>query len=193
MTPDRTGPPQEAYRVATDAVAWLAEHGGLAARLPEGAAAGDLELSRPHEELFLGLDDLIEGRGLAAAKSGGWRYLVAHAGTPLASAATVTEESGATRFAQLDYGPFVHGTTAALRTAADLPDGGSEPARVVVVPALGFVAAWVEPATGGSVLVPAAPAPEGVTAGRAYPADELLPVLTELAIRMRSDEDGVGA
>jgi hypothetical protein len=193
MTPERTGPPQEAYRVATDAVAWLAEHGGLAARLPEGAAAGDLQLTQPHEELFLGLDDLIEGRGLAAARSGGWRYLVAHAGTPLASAATVTEETGTTRFSQLDYGPFVQGTTAALRTAAELPDAAPDPARVLVVPALGFVAAWVEPVSGEPLLVPAAPAPEGVTAGRAYPAGELIPVLADLATRMRSDEDGVGA
>jgi hypothetical protein len=192
MTPDRTEPPRESYRVATDAVAWLAEHGGLAARLPEGATAGDLELTQPHEELILGLDDLIAGRGLAAARSGGWRYLVAHQGNPVASAATVTEPGG-TRFSQLDYGPFVHGTTLALRAAADLPESETEPARVVVVPALGFVAAWVESADGASVLVPAAPAPEGVTAGRAYPADELLAVLAELAARVQSDEEGVGA
>ena len=64
MAPELKEPPPEAHRVASDAVGWLGRHGGLAARLPADVSVDDLELTKPHEELSLGLDDLTAGRGL---------------------------------------------------------------------------------------------------------------------------------
>ncbi len=193
MAPELEEPPPEAHRVASDAVGWLGRHGGLAARLPADVSVDDLELTKPHEELSLGLDDLTAGRGLGAAQPNGWHYLVAPGGAPLALAVTVTSPGGETRFTQLDYGPFVKGTSDALATAAALPGTVASHERVLAVPALGFVAAWVDQPDGTSLLVPVSPAPTGVEAGRAYPADELLAVLRRLAAERSAADGGVGA
>ncbi len=54
------------------------------------SAAGPLRLTEPQEVFTLGLADLVAGRGLEAARSTGWRYLVQEGDNVLAAAETVT-------------------------------------------------------------------------------------------------------
>ena len=55
---------------------------------------GTLALAQPHQIFSLGLADLVAGKGLGAAKSTGWRYLVQSGENALASAETAVTPAG---------------------------------------------------------------------------------------------------
>ena len=80
-------------------------------------------------------------------------------------------------------GPFVASTVAALQTVADLPQVETETIvpRLLTVPALNLMAIWVH-GSAEDLLVPLAPAPPGVEAGRQYAPTELFAGLHEQAL-----------
>ena len=57
-------------------------------------ATGPLQLTWPQQVFTLGLTDLVGGRGLEAAKSAGWLYLVQEGDKVLASAEAVSRGTG---------------------------------------------------------------------------------------------------
>lgn len=149
----------------------------LGALLPEA-----LSLSVPHAVFDLGIDDLAAGRGLEAARPGGWRYLVAGPGGAV-SAAEIGPGSDAT--AQVNSGPFVAATEAAMALAEALPAvvaRGHEP-RLLRVVALHLMALWLksDDPSHTDLIVPLPPSPPFATPGRVYPAGELLDELREPA------------
>jgi hypothetical protein len=147
---------------------------------------GPLALAQPHQIFSLGLADLAAGRGLEAAKSTGWRYLV-HAGeNPVASAETSVAPTGSEHvFSAFNSGPLVASTVEAIRMVQGLPQvsRGTFEMRLLRVPALYFTALWVHGAQAtDDVLVPLEPSP-GVVTGKPVPA---APLLQELASKAKS-------
>jgi hypothetical protein len=115
-----------------------------------------LKLTYPQPVYFLGLDDIRAGRGLEAAKTSGWRYLVeAPDGRAIALAESVTDSKGAQVFAQLNYGPFVAGTAEAVRAAEQMGLPGAE-VRLLNIPALYLVVLWLQ-RKDDATLIPVAP------------------------------------
>ncbi|GAA0629428.1 hypothetical protein [Streptomyces crystallinus] len=170
-------PPPESRSAAEAGVELLAGLGRVrtaATLLP--ATADELRLAHPLQMYVIGLGDLPGG--LAGARPVAWRYLVQHDSGPVALAETVRDEAGGHVFSQLNYGPFVAGTAAALEAAGREP--GDAEVRLLHLPAVHLIAVWRH-SPGADTLVPAAPAPPGVEADRAYPAAELFALLTRNA------------
>ncbi|MFJ8313781.1 MULTISPECIES: hypothetical protein [unclassified Streptomyces] len=166
-------PPQESRSAAEAGVELLAGLGRVrptATLVPAGA--DELRLTHPLEMYVIGLADLPDG--LAGARPVAWRYLVQHASGPVALAETVRDEAGGHVFSQLNYGPFVAGTAAALDAAGRAP--GDAEVRLLHLPAVHLIAVWLH-GEASDTLIPAAPAPPGVEADRAYSATELFTLL----------------
>ena len=153
-------------------------------RLPElRNPPGQLALAQPHQIFSLGLADLAAGKGLEAAKSTGWRYLVQAGENSLASAETAVTPAGSQHvFSAFNSGRLVASTVEAIRTAQGLPQvgQGSFELRLLRVPALYFTALWMHGAQGTDVLIPLEPSP-GVATGKPVPAAPLLQELTSKA------------
>jgi hypothetical protein len=162
-----------------------------------GSDPTSLTLTDPHEVYVLGLDDLLrEGDALASARLTGWRYMLRDRGQVIAAASTALTEAETHRFALFNRGPYVEGTVDGLRTASQLPaiqEGRDMTVRLLTVPALNLTALWLHD-DGEDLLLPLAPAPGTVEAGRPSPAHELLATLREPARQLssigREDETG---
>ncbi|MBD0748028.1 hypothetical protein [Streptomyces sp. CBMA152] len=166
-------PPQESRSAAEAGVELLAGLGRVRpAQTLVPAGADELQLAHPLQMYVIGLADLPGG--LAGARPVAWRYLVQHSSGPVALAETVRDEAGGHVFSQLNYGPFVAGTAAAL-DAADRESGDAE-VRLLHLPAVHLIAVWLH-GEASDTLIPAAPAPPGVEADHAYPATELFTLL----------------
>lgn len=184
-------PPASAADAAR--TAFQAAVGARAFRLPAlRNATGPLELAHPHQVFNLGLDDLTAGRGLAAARPVGWRYLVHDGGNAVAAAETVPSGPGDSHvFSAFNEGGFVGSTAEAIRAAEQLPETqqGDFELRLLHVPALHVMALWLhtakdgggQEATPGDLLIPLAPSPVQTPAGRPAPAEALLQELTSSA------------
>ena len=150
-------------------------------------ATGPLSLTEPHQVFALGLDDLIAGRGLEAAKPTGWRYLVQDGEKVVASAEKpMPGTAGDHVFSAINEGRFVASTAEAIGRARALPEvgKGSFELRYLQVPGLYASALWLHAAGGGGdLLVPLAPSPLEAAAGVPVPAGRLL---EELASRARN-------
>src|SRR4051812_39860205 len=74
-----------------------------------------LQLTEPHQVFVLGADDLVGGRGLAAARPTRWRYLVQDGDKVIASASiSSTAGTDIDESPHINEGPFVDATAAAL-------------------------------------------------------------------------------
>jgi hypothetical protein len=141
-------------------------------------ATGPLQLAEPLQVFTLGLDDLVVGRNLQAAKSAGWLFLVQEGDQTLAFAESVPTGRGDEQvFSALNEGRFVPSTADAIRTARALPEVNQddfEP-RLLRVPALYVTALWLHKVDGGGdLLVPLAPSPVNTPTGRPVPASQLI-------------------
>jgi len=155
------------------------------------AAEEGVQEGVPHETFHLGLDAIRAHRGLAAAEPVGWRYLLAgHAAEPTVAAEVMQSDAGFT-FAGLNDGPFVKQMLDAMRKAN--VQGDYEP-RLLRVPAVYVVAAWLKDSTGNNDLfIPLDPSNPALEPGRVYNAKEfeqaLVKAADEMAEATRPDED----
>lgn len=165
-------PPEQVQRAAAAQVHQLATPHGLFPAL-RSVVREDLELVAPHRMYTLGADAIIDKRGLDQASSSGWRFLVADHEKVVASA----ELDANGEAPSLNGGPYVQSTAAAIDELERLPAVAERDyeLRILKVPALYLVAAWL--AGDESVLVPLAPAPSFIEAGRAYSESEFLAAL----------------
>jgi hypothetical protein len=182
-------PPNDAAAIVRSNFRALVERGDF--RLPAlRNAVGPLQIVQSHQVYTLGLKDLASGRGIQAAQQTGWRFLIQDGETVVAAAETAATGAGTGHlFAGFNEGPFVASTAEAIRTAQTLPqvEQGKFELRLLRIPALYFMAVWVHnPAETGDLLVPIAPAPEGIVPGRATPASTLL---GELATKAEAAAD----
>jgi hypothetical protein len=162
----------------------------LAAARDAGAGLGDvsgedLALVAPHRMFTLRLDRVFTGDLDAVAEASGWRFLVTDEERVLASAET-TEDNG--EAVALNVGPYVSSTSEAIDELEQLPDvaRGDFELRILKVPALYVVAAWL--AGGTQILVPLAPAPSFLEPGKPYSEGDFLAALEEPARRILGPE-----
>ena len=167
-----------------------------------GALAGETTVDAPRALYDLGLDGIVVGSGLEAARFVGWRTLVGVGARPVAMADSDADPGNPTVRA-MNYGPFVAGLARAgqARAAGDARETGPGARgragleeRVLQVPALYFVGLWLhdEGDPGNDFIIPAAPAPPGLNADQRYPAAPLLDRLAALAReRLAVDDHGV--
>ncbi|MCX5386448.1 hypothetical protein [Streptomyces sp. NBC_00083] len=185
MTLQSPSPPEQSRAAAESGLRLLAGLGRVRTETLLPAAPDDLRLSDPVQ-----MYTLAPGQALADARAVAWRYLVRHGDEPVALAETVRDASGEHVFSQLNYGPFVAGTAAALDAASGpvgagegagvAEDAGVAEVRLLHVPAVHLIAVWLH-GDAGDTLIPAPPVPAGLDATRAYPAGALLALTAELA------------
>jgi hypothetical protein len=143
----------------------------------------------------LGLADVAGGGTLATARQTGWRHLL-EAGT--GSVLAETAQHGATHvFAAVNESPFaqdMQARLAALRQDQTVA-AGSYQAALLQVPAMGVMALWLRGSGGSSdILVPLAPSPSPLVAGRHYGEGDFLAALRPAAqAKLHADAPGKGA
>lgn len=185
MTIRLSEPPPAAPDVADSALRSFVTSGGYRLRTLEGKSPDAIAPAQPHPVYTLGLQDIVDGRGLQAATLTSWRFLLQQGGNTVAALElAVDKQSGAMSFAGVNAGPFVDSTAAALGPHFDqlTPEPGDWAVRLLRIPALYMYAVWLADTTAGKdLLIPLAPAPDGIQAGRPYSWDELSEVLLPVA------------
>jgi hypothetical protein len=147
----------------------------------------------PTPVYVLGLDSLINGRGLADARLVGWRYII-DKGTGATVAAEVGYDHGTAQhaFSSLNQGSFVDDTPVQVSAAQRAPEvaSGDYELRLLRIPALYLVALWLKDRNGTEDrLVPLAPSQPPLTAGRIYPVAEVEKLLEpQAADRLKFDD-----
>jgi hypothetical protein len=195
-----SNPPDGSLTVLGSTLANLAARGQFGSRALSKAHPEQLTVTTPHQVFTMGIADLIERPTLSSAKPTGWRYLVEVEREVVAAAETAIGNEDTHAFSHINHGPFVAGTVQALAAAERLAADRDSEVRLLHIPALYFVALWLTPPQSTddsqSVLLPVAPAPDGIEANRAYPAGELLETLAERARSipdLRPDDDRGGS
>jgi hypothetical protein len=199
-------PPQESIAALAAALPRLAASPAIAARMQltssgvnrfvaQRAANPNAAPSVSAPLFVLGLADVAGGGTLATARQIGWRHLL-EAGTGAVLAETALH--GATHvFAAVNESPFAQDMQA--RLAALHQDqtvaAGSYQAALLQVPAMGVMALWLRGSAGSSdILVPLAPSPSPLVAGRHYGTADFLAALRPAAqANLHADAPGKGA
>lgn len=175
--------PQEAVTALTAALPKLATSPTVSASSPRAAAAATrfmtagTAISLP--VFVLGLSDVR--KGVMAARQVGWRHLLPTgdpAGPVLAD--TAIRDSNQHVFAGVTESRFASDLENRLTLFREDPkvSGGSYDATVLQVPAMNVMAIWLQDtAHHDDLIVPLAPAPPSLTAGRQYSTSEFLDAL----------------
>lgn len=183
MSKERPNPPE-----SIDALARRQSEELIAARFPERAHAKfEMEMSAAIPSSNLPLDGIQQGAGLDSAVHTGWRYIIIVSGEPVALADVGLAPDGSAQFRSLNYGPYVpsiaravdHGQRAVAKHGGTL--------ELLTMPALYVVAMWHSLGDGEGTITPLDPAPRPFDAGREYPEEDFVQVLTELARSLGPD------
>ena len=161
----------------------------LSARSEDDSSPG-LAAAAPHLVYCLGLDDVVEGRFLAAAKATNWRYILLEGNNaPAAAGLAINDEGEVGGFAYVDRGPFVESTGVATALAEGLESVQERDyeLRLLSVPSLYLVALWLHGED--NLLLPLAPAPGGLESLQPYTEEQLFAALQELIERRTSFVD----
>ncbi|HUA96701.1 MAG TPA: hypothetical protein VMA34_00075 [Terracidiphilus sp.] len=152
---------------------------------PPQPATGASTIEPPHAVYDLRADEISNGGGLESAHLTAFRYLIKSAGAAVAAAEVSANIPGnASLLANVNYGPYVAASAQALDelSAPATMLVGSYEARLLRFSAIYLVALWLKADPGGSdVVVPLAPAPGSIQAGRRYTVPEFLDAITPLA------------
>jgi hypothetical protein len=179
--------PPDAVTALTAALRQLATSRTVTARMPRAGAAITHSMTartaspaaQPDVSLpwfVLDFSDVPEG--LAAARQVGWRHLLSTddpAGPALAD--TAFRDSSQHAFAGLTESPFASDLESRLTALGQDPtvSAGSYSAALLQVPACFVMAIWLrDTAHHDDLVVPVAPAPPPLTAGRQYSTSEFL-------------------
>lgn len=163
----------------SDLLAIEGETRGQRQSLTVTAHEPDLELTVPHEVFILGLEALSEGRGLAGARSVGWRYLVADGDRIVGAAETTARGFGdGHEFASFSRDPINTEMAEAISALESRPtaDDSEHELRLLRVPAAFSVNLWLH-GSAEDYLVPVAPSPPNLEPAVLYQPDELLNIL----------------
>jgi hypothetical protein len=145
-----------------------------------GAAPHERELSAAHDVYSPGVDELAKGRGLSDAKPVAKEFLVMEGPSAVAS----VEQEAAGGGVSSTEGPFVEATARAIESAEQDPElsDGEYELRTLRVPGLYLMAVWLKDLNGdGDVVIPLAPAPAPLEAGKSYRLHELEPTLERMS------------
>jgi hypothetical protein len=152
----------------------------------------ELSVADPHQSYFVPLTALTEGKLLKSATAAAWRYLVVQGANAVADVELGLTKTLTARpqFLALNEGPFAQGTVAALHVAEKLPQTQQRDyeLRFLTVPAVYLAALWLHSAS-DDVLIPLAPAPDGLEADRPYSEAQVLEALRPSAAQaVKSNE-----
>ena len=175
-------PPQSAHDTIRSTIEQFAERGMFGTPNLSDADPEQLGLALPHPIYTLTLEDLVREPSLRSARLVGWRYLVEHAGSPVAAAEVGVDGT----FNQFNEGPFVRATIEAVQLAEQHPAArdSSYLVRLIRVPPLYVMALWLNDERGGDdLIVPMPPTPQYLEANRPYTGDEFASLLAEDAKR----------
>jgi hypothetical protein len=149
-----------------------------------------LALAAPHDVYAVGLDDVVEGATLDAARMVGRRFLVLDGSKAIASV-EVADRDARSGF-QANEGPYVEATAVAIARAEEDPDlvDGDYEVRLLRIPALYFTGLWLKSDREGSdVVIPLDLAPAHIAPGQIHAPAELLSTLAEHARRVSAFDD----
>lgn len=163
----------------------------LQARRPASSdeSGPGLETISPHVVYFVGLNDLAEGRMLAAARPTSWRYMLLD-GDNVHSAAELAIDAGEVGwFSHVDGGPFVASTVRGVAFAErlEVQEKADYELRLLSIPSVYLVALWLHGTD--DYLIPLDPAPGGLQPERAYTEPQIISLLSELALRRAGSVD----
>jgi hypothetical protein len=146
------------------------------------ANPAQLTTSLPHPVYDLGLDAIVAGKGLEAAKLNGWRYVLEDGGKPFAFAEL---DGGGQSFTSFNTGGFPAALCTAVRQAEQLDYLKTHDAelRVLRISALYVIALWLCEQGVKDLVIPVAPVGHKLVAGRPYGADDFLDLLRSPAKR----------
>ena len=184
-------PPAAALEAVRSGLRSLFEAGATGNLEIATAEPGSLTFDAPLQVFVLQADDLVAGRGLAAARRVAWRYVVRDRGRAVATADAATVRPGSHAFSHLDAGAFVGPTAAAVEEAGTLPEtrDGAFEARMLEIPALHSTSLWLHSrGEGHDVIAPLAPSPPPLKAGRPYPVEAFLRIVEPKAAEIGEDE-----
>ena len=131
-----------------------------------------VSVSFPHQTAYLSLSKIEPRASLRdSAQLGNWRFLVEErqslntmglgpaVDVPIASVTVAPAVTGTFRLIELNEGPFVKGTTEAIRRAEALHQvqNGRFEAVLLVVPAVYVVGLWLQSTIGGDDIILAIP------------------------------------
>jgi hypothetical protein len=189
-------PPRGALEQLQEMLVERAERFDFATSALRDAPVDELAVTAPHPVYALGLDALVGGQGLAGAELTGWRYLLQRGDSVIASAEVHVGESGAeVSRLEVNEGPFVRATEAAVTQAEQLPEleGGTYELRLLRIPGAYVIAVWLAGEGGGEdLLIPMGDTPSEVESGRPYKPDELFGALAEPARRQLEFDSSPG-
>ena len=189
-------PPRGALEQLQQLLLERAERSDFATSALRDAPVDELALTAPHPVYTLGLDALVGGEGLAGAELTGWRYLLQRGDSVIASAEVHVGASGAeVSRLEVNEGPFVRATEAAISRAEELPEleSGGHELRLLRIPGAYVIALWLKPEGGGEdLLIPIGETPPEIEPGRPYKPDELFGALAEPARRQLEFDSSPG-
>jgi hypothetical protein len=160
--------------------------GGGAAIGPRALAIAErntMNSSVPHPVYQLTLEDLVEDRGLEAARRVGWRYLLEDGSKQVLGFAETDDSGGGVQLRALNTGRFGQATRDAVESAEHLGFVSADDfeVRVLRVPALSLSALWLASETAEDALVPLGPTPAEISTGVPARATDLIEKLRPLA------------
>lgn len=149
------------------------------------AALKAADASLPHRVYQLGLDSLVQGKGLGDALLVGWRYIVSKEASPVAIEVSYDPSAQSHQLSSIHQGPHVEETRARFDEAQRHPrvSAGSYELNLLRIPALRVVTLWLRSQSADTdLLIPLAPSHPVLQAGHAYTASEMVALLKQPAI-----------
>jgi hypothetical protein len=132
----------------------------------------------------LGLDAIVTGQDLSAAKLGLWTHFFGSVPDGDNQVVSADVDADTSRFASLKEGPQVLGFYRQVRELQQTPDIGPQSFELAQlrIPALHVKAVWLKDKAGtGDVVIPVAPTDPALTSGRRYSVPEFLAALRPAA------------
>jgi hypothetical protein len=183
MPKERPRPPE-----SVDAAARRGCEELIAARFPERAHAElEIAVSPAIPVSNLGLRAIQKGAGLDAATDVGWRFIIIVSGEPLGLADVGLAADGTPEFRQLNYGPYVSSVAKAVERSRDTMAKRGGQIELLSIPSMYTLALWHDVGDREGTITPLDPAPAPFDAGREYPEEEFVKLLTEAAQRLGPD------
>lgn len=183
-----TAPPESLQALTSTLQGWVSHPAGA----PRAAAAGisfeaakGVDIKLPHPVYDVGLKDLADGKGLSKAALVSWRYLLSDGeSTSIAEVSTPRGKKQPHAFAMLNRGPFVASLVETVEAATKNKTLAKTKYDLAVlhVPALYVLALWLRSDKAGkNIVIPLAPAPAPLTAGKSYSEEEFAAALVPAA------------
>lgn len=183
-----TAPPESLAALTSTLQGWVSHPAGAPRAASTGisfAAEKGVDIKLPHPVYDVALNDLAKGKGLTKAALVSWRYLISDGeSTSVAEVSAPRGKKQPHAFAMLNRGPFVSSLVETVEAATKNKAFARSKYELAVlhIPALYALALWLRSdKKGKSIVIPLAPAPAPLTAGKSYTEDEFVAALEPAA------------